>query len=345
MKNPYTRKEGALPKAGPSPLFVTLVRGGTVESIHRVHAVISDAGNAAVHSWGNPELVCFPRSSVKPLQALAYLSEGLHERYKLGKKEIALSCASHHGEKKHTDLVSAWLARLGLGMDDLACGVHEPAHKESAITIYEKRERPCPIHNNCSGKHSAMLMGCQALSLPTKGYEAFDHPWQERVRKAQSEVFGFDLGKMPWAVDGCGIPTYAVSLRRLALAFAKFADPSSLVSEIRSGVLAARDAMSAEPFYLGGSESLCSFVTERGRGDVFAKLGAEGVYAAASAVKGIGLAIKAECGSQRAAAAALVSLLPLLGMDTSSSEWLRWRDPDQKRWSGENVGQLIVGEY
>src|SRR5262245_19304711 len=110
-----------------APLIVEVTRGDMVESRHRVSAVAIDAAGARLFEAGDTDALVYPRSAIKPLQALVLIESGAADAFGLGDAEIALACASHSGEKRHVDVVRAWLNRLGLSEADLECGVHAVA--------------------------------------------------------------------------------------------------------------------------------------------------------------------------------------------------------------------------
>ena len=131
-------------------------RGGLLECVHNAHAVICDA-KGVVAAWGNPQAVIFPRSSAKMMQALPLLETGAADARGLSQEHLALACASHRGAHVHVDLAGRWLADLGLGESDLRCGAHEPGDKAERDRLIETHEKPCQLHNNCSGKHAGFL--------------------------------------------------------------------------------------------------------------------------------------------------------------------------------------------
>src|SRR4051812_11926007 len=139
------------------PVLVEVTRGAMVESRHRGSVAVSDAKGRLVLALGDVEAPVYARSAIKPLQALPLVESGAAERFGLGNREIALSCASHRGERAHTEAVASWLERLGLGPDDLECGSHMPYDPASANAMIRADEKPCPLHNNCSGKHTGFL--------------------------------------------------------------------------------------------------------------------------------------------------------------------------------------------
>ena len=79
---------------------------------YRGSAVIVNAGGTVVARWGDHMQPVYPRSAVKPLQAIPLLETGAAEAFGLGDSEIALACASHGGEKQHTEAVRRWLGTI-----------------------------------------------------------------------------------------------------------------------------------------------------------------------------------------------------------------------------------------
>lgn len=329
-KNPFHPLDFAgLPSEGNAPLEVGVLRGSSVESRHRVHVVESDAAGNLLRHWGNPELSFFPRSAVKMIQALVWMEE------KSDPEEIAIACGSHHGEEIHLAVVNRWLGRLGLSEKNLECGAHEPTGKMAALALARKGESPCQIHNNCSGKHCGLLTACLASGWDLEGYSNYDHPLQAKIRELLAQFLGMDLNQSPWGIDGCGIPTYAIPLRSMAVAMAKLANPDSLDSHIQKSVGRVNAAIKKHPLLLGGSESFSSKVVAETEGRAYAKLGAEGVYGIWLPQEGIGLSVKCEDGNARAAECAVAAILRDLGHPVSFSPLL-------KRWTGEVVGQLLL---
>jgi L-asparaginase II len=313
------------------------MRGMAIESRHRVHALVCDARGEIVHQWGNPEFTFFPRSTVKILQAAAWVARGQDRGFPVGDKELAIACGSHTGEPMHIEIVKNWLEGIGLDESHLECGAHDPTHRPSAHALIRAGEKACPIHNNCSGKHSGLLMACLSAGWPTAGYSSYDHPVQEELRQTMGEFLEIDLRSAPWGIDGCGIPSYCVPLRSLALAMAKTADTSGLDSQIQSAVARIARAIKARPELIGGTENFSSQVVAETEGRVFAKVGAEGVYGAWIPAEGLGIALKCEDGTGRAAEAALSAVLRELGFPLS------FYSPLVTRWGGEVVGQFICG--
>lgn len=326
-----------LPPTGTKPLEVALLRGMAIESRHQIHALVTNRHGQIEYQWGNPDLAFFPRSTVKIIQAAAWTSRGQDRGFPVGEAELAIACGSHTGEPVHIEIVEKWLKGIGLDQSHLECGPHEPTHRPSARALIKAGERACPIHNNCSGKHTGLLTACLSAGWPTAGYSSYDHPVQEELRQTMNAFMDLDLRKVPWGIDGCGIPSYCVSLKSLALAMARTADPSSLDSQIQEALGRISRAIKARPELIGGSENFSSQVVAETEGRVFAKVGAEGVYGAWIPAEGLGIALKVEDGTPRAAEAALAAILRELGFTLS------FYSPLVTRWGGEVVGQFLCG--
>lgn len=298
----------------PNPVLVQVTRGGAVESIHRGRAVVMEASGRVVAAWGDVESPIFPRSAVKPLQALALIESGAAEALGITDAEIAIACASHAGEAAHTKVVSRWLERLSLGSQDLECGAHAPRDTATARALLERNAHPSALHNNCSGKHTGFLATARHLGLAIKGYTAPTHGVQEGWIRVLAEMSGADLSETIRGTDGCSIPTVALPLAALARAMARLADPSALAPERAAAARRITLAMTRHPHLVGGRKRFDTAAIEAGRGAFIVKVGAEGVYAAALLKAGLGVALKIDDGARRAAEVAVTALLDHLGV-------------------------------
>jgi L-asparaginase II len=295
------------------PLTVEIVRGEMVESRHRVAGVAMDAAGHPLFEAGETNALVYPRSAIKPLQAIVLVETGAAEAFSLSDAEIAIATASHGGEPRHVATVLAWLARLGLGESDLECGAHPPSDPTAALALARSGALPSQLHNNCSGKHAGFLTVARHLGAPTRGYIGPDHPSQLRALATVFEMASARLDGAPRGIDGCGIPIAALPLRALARAFARFADPAGLTAPRRQAIERIRAAMAAEPVLVAGSGRFTTRLIEATAGAVLVKEGAEGVYAAAWPAGGIGIALKVADGAGRAAAVAMGHVLARLG--------------------------------
>lgn len=302
--------------------LVEVRRGGIVESRHRGHIVAIESDGNIVASLGAPHNVTFLRSSAKPLQALPLLTSGAAERFGFNDEEVALACASHNGEPIHTKIVASMLEKIGLGPEALRCGVHEPYSPEAAAVLRAHNELPNVLHNNCSGKHAGMLAVALQLGAPAGNYEVSENPVQRAIAQAVSDLTDVALEDLAVGVDGCAAPIFGVSVRAMALAYARLVSPPSHFDK------ATRDAcerivrvMTKYPELIGGtSERLDTEIMRAAPGRVVSKVGAEGVYTAGILPcerwpKGLGLALKIEDGDdKRARPTVVIESLRQLGV-------------------------------
>jgi L-asparaginase II len=298
---------------GGSPVLVQVRRGNAIESCHRGAVAILDAAGKIVHSIGDVEVPVFPRSAIKPVQALPLIETGAADKYDLSIDELALSCASHRGEPIHVRKISDWLERIGLSENDLECGAENPADESSRKSLARDGISPSQLHNNCSGQHAGFLCVAQCLRKPTRGYSRPDHLVQQHVMRAMAEMTGLDLSRAPRGLDGCGIPAVAMSLTSLAAAMARLADPSKFHDARRSAINRLINAMTTAPLLVEGTGGMATAIMTTVGAAVCLKSGAEGVYCAALRSLGFGIALKVSDGAQRAAELAMITLLNRLG--------------------------------
>lgn len=326
-----------------SPVLVEVTRGGAIESRHRGRVVVVDRTGTVVMSWGDVEAPVYPRSAVKPLQAIPLVESGAADACGAGAREIAMACASHGGEPRHVATVAGWLARAGLSPADLECGAHLPSHGPSAEALMQAGVAPGAVHNNCSGKHAAMLVTAKHRGEPTRGYVERGHPVQQRVMGVLEQMCGVSLDTAPCGTDGCSIPTFALPLGNLALGMARFADPGDEVPERRAAaVRRIAAAMAAEPLMVAGEGRYCSAMIGATAGRALVKTGAEGVFCAALPELGLGVALKCEDGAKRAAEMMMTAVLMRLGvLDEATARSIdRGLEEPILNWNGRLVGEV-----
>ncbi len=333
---------GPLPSPGERPFIVEVRRGAQVESRHAVIAAVVDGDGKLVAGWGDVGSTIFPRSSNKAFQALPLIETGAADAFSLSQAELAMACASHGGEKRHTDTVAAWLKRLGLDHSALECGAHWPYHEETARDIARAHAMPTALQNNCSGKHAGMVTVARHMGEELKGYVSPEHPVQRRVTAVIEDVCGVKLAPDAFGTDGCSMPTMALPLNKLAHGFARFITGNGLAPARAKAARRLAAAVLAEPFFVAGSGRFCTAVMQAGRGRFIAKTGAEGVYTAASAELGIGIALKVLDGTTRAAQTALGGLLEHFGLldDAGRDELRPLVEPVLSNWRGLRVGDI-----
>lgn len=293
-----------------NPILVDVTRGAMVESVHRGSIAIVDAiGNLRL-ALGDVQSPVYSRSSLKPMQAMPLLESGAAEAFGLSDEEVALACASHSGEPMHTTRVAAWLARLGLGESDLACGAHASRYEPVAEAMIRRGERPTRLFNNCSGKHAGFLTVARHWDIATSGYEQPNHPVQRAVATTLSELC--DAGELPFGIDGCAAPNFATSLTQFARAAARMAAPEKLAKERAAAARRIIAAMIAYPELISGTARVCAILMRTCNGHAAVKAGAEGFYAGWIPGAGLGIAIKVDDGAGRAAETVIAAVLDSL---------------------------------
>ena len=319
----------------------TTPRGSVAETVHRVHVAVCRTDGALVAHAGDPELMTPLRSCLKPFQAQALFLSGAYERFAVSRAELALACASHDGAPVHTEAVRAFLGRLGLDERDLECGAHPPADRDGLAAL--AGAAPSALHNNCSGKHAAMLAAARALGAPTRDYLHARHPVQGLVRQALTAALPAPR-EIAFGVDGCSAPTPVTSLRELATMYARLAAPEDLPVPFEVGLRAAFSAMTEYPELVGGRGVLDTRLMRSLTG-IAAKRGADGVYALAVRAgerPALGIALKVESGSAEARAPAVMSVLESLGLMIPAA---RVALKDAIRPLRTNLRELVVGHF
>jgi L-asparaginase II len=280
------------------PVLAEVVRSGYVEGTHTGSVLALGPAGETVLSLGDVDRPIFPRSSNKPLQAVGLLAAGWQPA---DDEQVALATASHSGETGHLDVVRRMLASAGLDETALGCPPMLPLSEAAAHALLARGEQASRLTMNCSGKHAAMLACAVARGDEPSTYLRPDHPVQQQLQKTLEELAGERVAHV--AVDGCGAPQHALSLRGLARAFTALAREHGVVA----------DAMRRHPWHVGGTGRDVTALMERVPGLV-AKDGAEGVYAVALA-DGSAVVLKIEDGAARARTPVLVAALGAVGVD------------------------------
>lgn len=287
-------------------------RGDVLESRHMGVAAVANAKGEVIAGWGDTTLLTYPRSSLKPFQALPLIETGAADAMGLTDRHLALACASHRGEAHHSALVRDWLDALGASPDDLACGPEYPKHTATQHKMIANGEAPGPEHHNCSGKHTGFLTVCHHCGYGAEGYDAFDHPVQDLYAGLLD-----DLGATPasWGTDGCTLPSPALTV----------GDTARLGALLAGGLQGARGAaaarligaMRAFPKYTSGTDHAMEALIAATGGRVVFKGGAEAFLLAFLETEKLGIAIKVADGNSRARVPALIAILR--GLDLLSA--------------------------
>ena len=301
------------------PLQATLIRGSNIESVHKIHAVISDKKGRVLMCAGNPEYKSFIRSALKPFQAIPYVSSGAASKINNPSKSIAIACGSHSGSKLHTREAFRILWDYDIDINNLKC----PKSKIS------------PLEHNCSGKHAAFLATCKKLNWPIETYLKGDHPLQIEIFRIVSELLEIPTSEIKAERDDCGAPTLYLKLSEMSRLY------SLLSSSDNAELEQISRAMTTNPTLISDNNKFDTEIIKASHGQVIGKGGAEGIQCLCKINEGIGLALKVEDGSKRAKHAVGLHLLKQL-------EWisdLRIQDIEEKVFNfSEGVRIEVKGQ-
>jgi len=301
------------------PLQAILMRGSNIESIHRVHAVVTDKKGRVLMCAGNPEYKSFIRSALKPFQAIPFVSSGASSKINNNSKSIAIACGSHSGSKIHSREAFKILWEYDIDIDNLKC----------------PKSRTSPLEHNCSGKHAAFLATCKKLNWPIENYLKGDHPLQKEIFRIISELLEIPLSEINAERDDCGAPTLYLKLIEMSKLY-------SLLSSSESAELEQiTRAITTNPIMISDNNKFDTEIIKASHGQVIGKGGAEGIQCLCKVNEGIGLALKVEDGSRRAKHAVSLHLLKQL-------EWisdLRIQDIEEKVFNfSEGVRIEVKGQ-
>ncbi len=307
----------------PSAILANVIRGETVESVHRGHLIVIDGKGDTVLSVGAPETVTFFRSACKAIQAIPCITSGAADALGFSEEEIALACASHSGETRHVRVVKLMLERAGLSEAHLRCGTHLPFNEKESERMQRAGEHPNQLHNNCSGKHAAMVVTAQHIEADLATYDLPENPVQQLVLDAIALFSGVPASDVKIGIDGCGAPNFAVPVSAMAKSFLNLVSPpQSFPNAAKQAADRVVQAMLKFPDLIGGTERLDTMVMQASPGKIISKVGADGVWLCGILPSekwptGLAIALKIEDGDDRRARPVVaVELLRNLGILT-----------------------------
>lgn len=323
---------------------VAVTRGGIVESEHFIRCAIASPDGAVIASMGDIDVPTFMRSSAKPLICAVVVESGAADRFGFTDEELAVAAGSHSGEPFHVAAVRSMLAKIGLDERALACGPHPPLHEPSAKALAAAGQQPGSIHNNCSGKHAAILALALHRGTSPQGYLAADHPAQMEILEGCAALLDIPRTSIVVGVDGCGIPVIGVPMRAAATCFARFAEPDRLGPKWQRPVQRVIRAMTEHPQYVAGTGRFDTDLMQAAVGEIACKGGAEGYHASAALERGIGMSVKVADGNYRAVPPYVIEQLAARGaLEGPQLERLaRHRRPKIKNYAGTVVGEITA---
>ncbi|SFI89224.1 asparaginase [Paenibacillus sp. UNC496MF] len=309
--------------------LVCSTRGGVVENVHAGHAAVVSASGELLAEAGDASIRTYMRSTAKPVQALPAVMGGVAEAFGLGDDAIALMCASHQGTPAHVEALERMLALTGVREEQLVFAPQLPANREARDELLRRGGGPRKLYHVCAGKHIGMLALCKLRGWPMETYAEPEHPLQREVLRTVAALADLEPDAVGCAVDGCGLPVFALPLWRLALIYARFAawdaaagpggatGASPAGAERAGGACAAAAAriaaaMRRHPVLVEGPDRLASVLL--GDGNVVAKSGAQGVFVFALRKEGIAGVVKLADGGEAPWPEAVCGMLEQLGL-------------------------------
>lgn len=323
-------------------ILAEVTRSDLVESVHRgVIAVVDEKGKLIARA-GDPGVLTYMRSAAKPVQAIPVVESGAARRYAFSAREIAMIVSSHGGEEDHVAAVRDILAKIGLPEKYLQCGVQMPLHGASAKKLLTQNIAPTALHCTCSGKHAGMLTLARFYDCRLEDYYELTHPVQQMMLQTMAEMAGLPNEDIPTGVDGCGVPVFALTAERMALAYARLVKPEMFSVSRQQACAEITAAMAGNPDLIAGKGRLASDLVRETNGKLIAKDGTEGVFCVGLPDRGWGVAIKIEDGSMRALGPVVISVLKQLDiLDAGDLEKLRKHEKTIiSNFCGEIVGEI-----
>src|SRR5699024_4550204 len=324
---------------------VQVYRGEFLESTHDVHIAIVNNSGELLYSYGNPLRNTFPRSALKPFQAIPLFERGVVDKYNFNKADVSICCASHNGEDRHRKQVMNILSKINLDESHLKCGSHPPKSEEMYRNLIQNNEKITQVFNNCSGKHAGMLGGCLTSNEDIESYYELSHPLQKEIVNILFNVCDIKNNSIETGVDGCGLPAHQFPLDKLAQGFSNLASPNFMSDDTYSNSLKKiRDSMMTHPEMVGGYNSFDTDIMNSFPGSIVSKAGAEGVQGIGLIDSGIGIAIKVEDGNKRGASIVDMEVLKELNIINNQcyEQMYDYCRPDIFSISGLKVGKIIT---
>ncbi len=326
-----------------SEILVNVYRDKLIESIHRGDVVVVDKNGNNVYTVGDDQKLTYWRSAAKPFQALPLIYTGAAEKYDFTEKELAIMAASHSGEPKHVKVIRDILKKINLTENYLKCGIHPPLHKESAEELYKSGKEPGPVHNNCSGKHCALLALSKYHGWSLTNYNDIHHPAQRLIIKTISEISGRKEDSIYYGEDGCGVPVFGLTIKEMAFAYSRLANPLLLPVKYRDAAEIITTGMEKYPDMIGGTDRFNTDLMKVTGRKLAAKSGAEGVFCIG--VHGnVGITVKIEDGNKRAVPPVILKILFNLNIisEEEVKKLQKYRKPAVMNNLGHKVGKITA---
>lgn len=277
-----------------------VTRGSLVESMHESKCILKDSDFKTIFTTGHEKDMVYPRSAIKIFQAIPFIESKAFKNYKLNQKQLAVSCASHCGEPEHIKVLEQWIKKLKIKQDLLQCGIHNPLNLKESNKLLLSGLKPNQLHNNCAGKHLAMISACIMNKMNTNTYLNINHPYQKQIRKTLEYFTETSITKIQRGIDGCSAPQYAFPLKNISIAMINLIHHYNKSQKFTEEVRILLNSIAKYPHLTGSRYIYPSQLMNITDGKIFCKGGAEGVLLFMHKEKKIGGVIKVSDGNERA---------------------------------------------
>lgn len=305
----------------------------------RHYGIVAIAGeNGLIASVGNPNTVCWYRSASKPIQALPLLLRGLDRKYCLTDEEIAVICSSHKGDEEHIRVISSILEKAGISEADMCMDPAYPQRRKRQYELLRLNMPPRKLYHNCSGKHAGMMMLTRDTGDSISNYWKRGNSAQKEILAVLEKMTDVPADDIRTGTDGCGVPVYAVPIRRMANSYLRLACPDLIVDKaLTEAAKRAVSCIHAFPNMISGAGTADSILSSDP--NLIVKYGAQGVVCIGISSMRLGAAVKILDGSSEEIAAAALRVFELLGYDSPQVQLCRSTYPNTIK----NDNGFIVG--
>ncbi len=320
-------------------ILAKVYRGDTIESVHYGSVAVVDSKGNLLYSAGDPNFFTFLRSSAKPFQTIPVIESGAASHFNFSTAELAIMSGSHNGEKMQVETVKKILKKIGFSEKYLKCGSQTPLYYTVKGITPKAKEKFTPLQHNCSGKHSGMLAVAVFKNYNPKNYISPQHPVQQMILKAVSEICEFLQNEIKIGIDGCSAPNFALPLKNMALGFARLVSSNS---NHRDSLKIVLNSMKKYPEMVSGKGRLDYILAKVSKGKIVSKAGAEALQCFGISGEDLGVGVRILDGNNRAVGCVVAEVLRQLGILSKSDlqRLERFAYPKIKNWAGLEVGQI-----